>query len=146
LETVVFSGVYKEEDLPEAAEKYLSALDGTKVILLTGELGAGKTTLARHLLLAAGVDEIITSPTFTLCNTYEIQGARLILHSDLYRIESVPELEQTGFFELLDNAALAVIEWGESLKYLLASYVEINILINGKERYYVYGRYNRYGK
>jgi tRNA threonylcarbamoyladenosine biosynthesis protein TsaE len=145
LKTVVFSGVYREEDLPEAAEKYLSALDGIKIILLTGELGAGKTTLARHLLLAAGVGEIITSPTFTLCNTYEVADSRFILHSDLYRINSVPELEQTGFFELLDSAALAVIEWGEPLKDLLASYVEINILINGKERDYVYSRYNRYG-
>jgi tRNA threonylcarbamoyl adenosine modification protein YjeE len=131
--------IYSESELKQAAKNYLSALGDIKIILLTGELGAGKTTLARHLLREAGARDIVTSPTFTVCNTYDV-GETFLLHADLYRVRSIAELEQTGFFELLENSALAVIEWGELIKDLLARFAEINILINGEKRKYEFNK------
>jgi tRNA threonylcarbamoyladenosine biosynthesis protein TsaE len=122
---------------------YLSALGDIKILLLNGKLGAGKTTLAAHILKAAGVQDIITSPTFTVCSTYEAPPLNgFVLHADLYRVRSFSELEQTGFFELLEQAELALIEWGEPLKDFLASYAEINILVNGERRSYIFGKFD----
>jgi tRNA threonylcarbamoyl adenosine modification protein YjeE len=131
--------IYSESELEQAAKRYLSALGDIKIILLTGELGAGKTTLAKHLLYEAGVRDVITSPTFTVCNTYDI-GETFLLHADLYRVQSIAELEQTGFFELLENSALAVIEWGKLIKDLLARFAEINILVDGEKRRYEFNK------
>ncbi|MDR2400899.1 MAG: tRNA (adenosine(37)-N6)-threonylcarbamoyltransferase complex ATPase subunit type 1 TsaE [Deferribacteraceae bacterium] len=144
-----FTDLYSEGELLKAAKKYLSALGDIKVILLNGELGAGKTALACRILEAAGARDIITSPTFTVCSTYEISPNNrqsgeppFALHADLYRIRSFSELEQTGFFELLDRAELAVIEWGGAIKDFLARYAEINILVSGEERRYTFRKFN----
>ncbi|MDR2105592.1 MAG: tRNA (adenosine(37)-N6)-threonylcarbamoyltransferase complex ATPase subunit type 1 TsaE [Deferribacteraceae bacterium] len=141
-ESGLFADTYTEQELAIAAEKYLSALGDIKALLLSGELGAGKTTLAACILKAAGAQDIITSPTFTICNTYETPLLKgFILHADLYRIRSFAELEQTGFFELLEQAELTLIEWGEPIKDFLARYAEINILIDGEKRSYTFSKF-----
>ncbi|MEQ8268609.1 MAG: tRNA (adenosine(37)-N6)-threonylcarbamoyltransferase complex ATPase subunit type 1 TsaE [Parvibaculum sp.] len=98
--------------LGEALAERIAAGD---LILLHGDLGAGKTTLARALVQAHlaqhGLAEDVPSPTFTLVQTYE-SPALLIAHVDLYRIEDASELRELGLADMLDEGVL-LVEWPE---------------------------------
>ena len=81
------------------------------VFLLTGDLGAGKTTLTQGILWGLGGDEYARSPTFVLVTEYE---ARLPLyHVDLYRIDRLDELDELGLAEIFDDGGLVVVEWAD---------------------------------
>jgi len=82
------------------------------VILLRGELGAGKTTFCRGFIQECGVTDRIKSPTYTLLEQYTTSHARLC-HLDLYRIADSEELEYLGFRELLEAEACLLVEWPE---------------------------------
>jgi tRNA threonylcarbamoyladenosine biosynthesis protein TsaE len=83
------------------------------VILLDGDLGAGKTTFTQGLAVAMGVGETVTSPTFTLIRSYPTSFGIELIHADVYRLENLREIVALGLPELLDSPAVAVIEWGE---------------------------------
>jgi tRNA threonylcarbamoyladenosine biosynthesis protein TsaE len=97
------------------------------LVLLAGELGAGKTAFAQGFGAGLGVTERITSPTFTLASQYE--GGRLVLnHLDVYRLEQLGEVQDLGLGELLDEEGVTLIEWGDAiLPALPASYLEIRL-------------------
>jgi tRNA threonylcarbamoyladenosine biosynthesis protein TsaE len=86
------------------------------VLLLVGDLGAGKTTFAQGFGSGLGVDEPVTSPTFTLVRQYPV-GAdgpiRTFLHADLYRLDHLHEIVDLGLGELLEDGAVALVEWGD---------------------------------
>lgn len=89
---------------------------GGAMIFLYGQLGAGKTTLARGLLRALGVAGAVRSPTYTLIEPYEIStdaGLKRVFHLDLYRLADPEELDYLGWQELLGEGGLLVIEWPE---------------------------------
>ena len=83
------------------------------VLLLDGDLGAGKTTFTQGLARAMGVGEPVTSPTFTLVRTYPTAFGIELIHADVYRLEDLREIVALGLPEMLDTPAVAVIEWGE---------------------------------
>ncbi|ADW69806.1 tRNA (adenosine(37)-N6)-threonylcarbamoyltransferase complex ATPase subunit type 1 TsaE [Granulicella tundricola] len=104
------------------AETIAEMLPAPRVIILRGDLGAGKTTLVKGWVqaLGAGSPEDVTSPTFTLVHEY--QGRKThIYHLDLYRLETERELATLGLEEMAaDPAALVLIEWGEKFESVVA--------------------------
>ncbi|MGH9071779.1 MAG: tRNA (adenosine(37)-N6)-threonylcarbamoyltransferase complex ATPase subunit type 1 TsaE [Acidimicrobiales bacterium] len=96
------------------------------VLLLIGDLGAGKTTFAQGFGRGLGVAEPITSPTFVLLRQYA--GRIDLLHADMYRLDRVAEVVDLGLPELLDDGCVALVEWGEMAAPALApDYLEVRI-------------------
>ena len=95
--------------LGERLGRLLAAGD---VLVLTGDLGAGKTQLTKGIARGLGVEDDVTSPTFTIGMVYE-GGELPLYHFDLYRLEDVAELDDTGLFDVLGGDGPCVIEWGE---------------------------------
>jgi tRNA threonylcarbamoyladenosine biosynthesis protein TsaE len=96
-------------------------LSGPRVVVLRGELGAGKTTLVKGWLEALGAarQEDVTSPTFTLVHEYEGKRGR-VFHLDLYRLETERELAALGIEEMAEQpGAVVLIEWGEKFESVM---------------------------
>ena len=93
-------------------EKLASRLKAGDVVVLEGELGAGKSELARGIARGLGVTETVTSPSFTILNVYE-SGRCPLYHFDWYRLESEEELYELGMDEYLGGDGIAVVEWAE---------------------------------
>lgn len=114
-----FPITFQEPQLPTIAGELAHELAGGDVVLLSGELGAGKTTFTKALATALGVQTTVTSPTFTLMNVYPVSGHPTIhelVHVDTYRIERSEELEEIGLAEYLGRPdTLCVIEWPEKI-------------------------------
>lgn len=87
-------------------------------LFLTGELGTGKTTLARGLLRALGVEDVVRSPSYTLVESYEPAGHR-VLHIDLYRLGCAADLEALGLRDELVEGVLLLVEWPEQAPSML---------------------------
>ena len=91
-------------------EKLAENLQPGDVVLLEGELGAGKSELTRGIARGLGVTETVTSPSFTILNVYE-SGRCPLYHFDWYRLESAEELYELGMDEYLGGDGIAVVEW-----------------------------------
>ncbi len=93
-------------------ERLASGLQPGDTVILEGELGAGKSELARGIARGLGVTETVTSPSFTILNVYE-SGRCPLYHFDWYRLESEEELYELGMDEYLGGDGIAVVEWAE---------------------------------
>jgi tRNA threonylcarbamoyladenosine biosynthesis protein TsaE len=94
-----------------AGELIAEALEPGDVVLLVGELGAGKTTFVQGVASGLGVTDDVTSPTFTLCQVYE--GRLTVLHADLWRLERLQEVVDLALDEGLEEGGVLLAEWGE---------------------------------
>ena len=92
------------------AQKLASVLKPSLTVYLAGDLGAGKTTLTRGLLRAWGFEGTVKSPTYTIVESYELDGFK-VEHFDLYRFQSPEEWLDAGLDELFDDNTIALIEW-----------------------------------
>lgn len=108
----------------DLAAAIASLARGGDLLVLVGDLGAGKTAFVKGFGAAMGVTDTITSPTFTLAHEYE--GRLHINHLDVYRIEALDEVRDLALPELLDSDAVTLIEWGDTIAALLPNdYLEI---------------------
>lgn len=107
--TFVTSTTDETIDLGERLGRLLQAGD---VLVLTGDLGAGKTQLTKGIARGMGISDDVTSPTFNILMVYE-GGAMPLYHFDLYRLDDPDQLEDIGFYDALEGDGPCVIEWGE---------------------------------
>ena len=118
---------HSEEETIELGRRIASALPRRAVVLLIGNLGAGKTTLAKGIVsgLGAAPPDDVSSPTFTLI--HEFAGGR-VYHIDLYRLDHTAEVATLGLDEIFDKEAVVLIVWGERFPSLLpAERIEIRL-------------------
>lgn len=116
---------YSDTESQDIARRLAILLKSGGVITLEGQLGAGKTTFTKGIAQGLGIQEMITSPTFTIVKEYE--GKIPLYHMDAYRLEHSEE--DIGFYEYFDGTSLAVIEWAEFIEDFLPS-ERLNIKIN----------------
>lgn len=112
-------------------EKILG-FEGSCIIFLRGDLGAGKTTLVQNILHHLGYNGLVTSPTFAVINEYSFDE-KLVAHIDLYRIHDEEELDFLGLDVVFENSNIVFIEWPEKLKGIEA-HIDISIVLNGEKR------------
>jgi len=107
-----------EEETIELGRRIAATLPSRAVVLLIGNLGAGKTTLAKGIVAGLGVapPEEVSSPTFTLIHEY---GGGRVYHVDLYRLDRPEDVATIGLDEILDRDAVVLIEWGERFPRLM---------------------------
>ena len=104
---------------------------GYRIFLLSGDLGAGKTTLVQSIARKLQVEESVSSPTFSLVNAYESSKAGVIYHMDFYRLEKSSDLQQIGLEEYLESGQVCFIEWPEiATDYFYSPYVQIDIAVD----------------
>ena len=118
-----------EEETIFLGQHLAGQFQSKQVVLIIGELGAGKTTLAKGIVkgLGAAEPDEVSSPTFTLIHEYGRDGR--VYHVDLYRLESTRELGTLGLEDLFDQEAVILIEWGERFPEILpAERIEIRIV------------------
>ncbi len=111
--------------------------NGVNLMLMTGEMGAGKTTFIKYLCANMGVTDSVTSPTFALINQYQNRLDKPIFHFDIYRIDSLEELMDLGYDEYLYSGNLCLIEWWQKMEELIPQtsqdglvIAELEILVN----------------
>lgn len=98
------------------------------VVVLAGEMGSGKTAFAQGFGRALGIAEAITSPTFTLVHSYPVPGSKLTVHhADLYRLDSVGDVDDLALDELAEFDGIVLVEWGDVAAAALGDHLEVRL-------------------
>ena len=126
--------ITKLEDWQDVVEEILPKIQHP-ILLLKGNLGAGKTTFTQFLLKNLGSEDEVNSPTYSIVNEYNTSNGK-VYHFDLYRLKNIEEVFDIGIEEYLDNAYLCIIEWPEVYEEELygLKYHTMSISNNGKSR------------
>jgi tRNA threonylcarbamoyladenosine biosynthesis protein TsaE len=122
------------DELPVVAKQLIKSFDGQKVIAFYGEMGAGKTTLIKAICEELGVEDNITSPTFSIVNEYKSPKGK-IYHFDFYRLKSEDEAYDMGYEDYFYSKAYCLIEWPEKIAGLMPlEYEKVTITKDGEKR------------
>ncbi|MDN3608023.1 tRNA (adenosine(37)-N6)-threonylcarbamoyltransferase complex ATPase subunit type 1 TsaE [Kaistella yonginensis] len=124
----------KIQDWQKVIDEILPQLQ-QNILMLKGNLGAGKTTFTQFLLKNLGSTDEVSSPTYSIVNEYDTPKG-IVFHFDLYRLKNAAEVEDIGMDEYLDNAFLSIIEWPEVYEEELIHFPhhEMTIENNGEYR------------
>ncbi len=109
------------EQTKALANAFAKVIKPPMVVLLNGDLGCGKTTFVKQVVAALGCEDLVTSPTFTLLNTYSAKFP--VYHFDMYRLSSAEEAMNVGFEEYFDKKTLdgvCFVEWPENVEGLIS--------------------------
>lgn len=124
----IFGRTASVDDTRALAAALASISEPGDLILLAGDLGAGKTAFVQGFGQALGVTEPITSPTFALAQQYEAAHGRRIHHLDVYRLEQLHEVLDLDIAELLDAGGIVLVEWGDAVTPALPKdYLEVTL-------------------
>lgn len=127
----------EETQLTDAVVKpLLKHLQAGQVVYLTGDLGAGKTTLTRYLLQAMGFQGRVKSPTYTLVESYALDGDTTVHHFDLYRVAHPMELEMIGVRDYVTAQSICVIEWPDKGRGMIPAadwHIHLNVAAQGRQ-------------
>lgn len=122
------------DDLLPIAQRILADKKKDRIFALEAKMGAGKTTLIKSLCQALGVEENVSSPTFSLVNEYTDRDANPVFHFDFYRIKKLEEVYDIGYEEYFYSGNYCFIEWPEMVTELLPeSYVYLSIEVNAND-------------
>lgn len=117
--------------LPRVAKEIISSFPDENIFLISGKMGSGKTTLIKEICKLLDVEDVVSSPTFSIVNEYKSSDEKSIYHFDLYRIKAPEELMDIGYEEYTFGDAICLIEWPELAQSLMPdSYVLINIEVD----------------
>ena len=103
------------EETEQFAQKFAKTLRAGDVVLLDGDMGAGKTVFAKGVAKGLGIEEEVTSPTYAYMNDYDGR----LFHYDCYRIESVAQAESLGLADYFDMGGICLIEWAQNISSAL---------------------------
>lgn len=116
-------------DLPQVAQQLLEFSKGEKIFIFDGEMGAGKTTFIKIFCKTLGVQDVVSSPTYSIVNEYESPNGS-VFHFDFYRIKDIREAYDLGYEEYFYGGGICLIEWPERVAELLpANLVKVEIAI-----------------
>ncbi len=122
------------EELKVIAQKYIQDFSERKLVALIGEMGAGKTTFVKAIGEVLGVEDTVSSPTFSIVNEYTSAKGETLFHFDFYRIDDEEEALDFGVEEYFDSGAFCFMEWPEKIESLLPEVllkVKIEEQVNG---------------
>lgn len=131
------------EDTQKLAKTVLDSLDGENIILLEGELGAGKTTFTQGILKELEAEGPFTSPTFVIVKDYQLDGKKgfdKVFHFDCYRIASQDLLEMAWYETVSNKHNLVIVEWPEKIKEALPEgclYVKIETINETTRKFFI---------
>jgi tRNA threonylcarbamoyladenosine biosynthesis protein TsaE len=111
--------VFELDDIQNTAKKFLQITKGFIVFAFQGELGAGKTTFISSLCKEMGINETVTSPTFSIIQEYVGGDQKIVYHIDLYRIKSSEEAMNAGIEDCINSGEICMIEWPEKAPEIL---------------------------
>jgi len=135
--------VFGLQDLDAISKDIIRSAQGLSVWLINGEMGAGKTTLAKSICRELSVTEVVSSPTFSIINEYKTAEGKSIFHFDFYRLKSEVEAFDIGVNEYFESGSICLVEWAEKIPSLIPEhYFEITLQINDlTSRAMYYGRH-----
>ncbi|MBF0953612.1 MAG: tRNA (adenosine(37)-N6)-threonylcarbamoyltransferase complex ATPase subunit type 1 TsaE [Alloprevotella tannerae] len=123
--------IQSEADLTQAARSFIAAMKDRTIFAFYGKMGVGKTTFIKALCQTLGVEDVITSPTFSLVNEYTDSEGNSIFHFDFYRIKKLEEVYDMGYEDYLYSGDVCLLEWPELIEQLLPEdTVRVNLTEN----------------